>query len=51
MDEDDGLTYITTRIIKLCGYIVGYRALSSERNKNVIELDDPIHVKDLEKYT
>jgi len=50
IDPDDQIAYITTRMAKLRGYIVGYRAIDSQQNP-LVGTNDPIHIKDLELYT
>ena len=50
LDPDDNLLYVTTRVAKCRGYIVGYRALETT-TQPTIELNDPIHIKDIELYT
>lgn len=50
IDPDDNLIYKTTRVTMLKGFIVAYRSLTTN-NKIYPELNDPIHVKDIELYT
>ena len=51
-DPDDNLTYVTTRVGKLKGFIVGYRAVArNKQSTTLIDTNDPIHIKDVEKMT
>ncbi len=49
VDPDNGIKYIITRISTKHGFIVGYRAEYKQGLNQ--EIDDPIHVKDLQSYT
>ena len=53
VDPDDGLTYVTTQIKLRKGLIAAYRGLvdDSGDTTRLIQLDDPIHAADVEKYT
>ena len=51
-DPQDGLQYITTRITVIKGHVAAYRGLAPRENEGrVIELNDPIHAADIERYT
>lgn len=50
VDDEDGLKYVTTRVSTLKGYIVAYRAIFTSK-QNLKEINQSIHVKDIEKLT
>ena len=51
-DDEDGLKYMTTRIVVKDGHIVAYRSpLKLNGERNIWEENIPIHVKDIARLT
>jgi transposase InsO family protein len=50
IDDEDNLTYVTTRVTTLKGYVVAYRAIQSKQSI-LKEINQSIHIKDIEKLT
>jgi hypothetical protein len=52
IDDEDGTTYIVTRIIVISGYIAAYRAsVKADGTRNKWEDNSPIHVEDIVRMT
>jgi hypothetical protein len=47
LDDEDGLVYVTTRVINQRGYIVGFRKLVTPDGQKTREEKVPIHIADI----
>lgn len=51
LDDEDGLLYVTTRVVTQRGFIVAYRRLKTQHGSKTREEKVPIHVADIVRMT